>query len=118
MKINAFFAWLRRRGKSPLILKDRKGLIVAINGYKTECASMSKPSWGVFLSALNIVTWDSGNGFKLSKEEHPAFKEKKNSEFKHIAYSHEQLKAIFTRTESNLKMHTLVRFLYESIGRF
>ena len=115
--MNAFFAWLKKKSKSPLLLRNRRELTVAVHSYKTECAAMSKPSWGVFLSALNIVSWNSGNGFKLTKEENPRFKERGNSDFKHIAYTHEQLNLIFKRTESNLKMHSLVRFLYESIAR-
>ncbi len=60
-----------------------------MHGYRTECACMSKSSWVVFLAALNIVSWNSGNGFKLGKEEYPHFKERGNSDFKHVAYTHE-----------------------------
>ena len=86
--MNSFFAWLKKKNKSPLILINRRELIVAVYGYKTECAAMSKPSWGVLFSALNIVLWNSWNGFKLSKEENPRFKERGNLDFKHIAYTH------------------------------
>jgi hypothetical protein len=72
--MNAFFAWLKKENKSLLILRNRKELTVAVHGYKTECATMSNASWVVFLSALSIVSWNSGNGFKLSKEETPRFK--------------------------------------------
>lgn len=87
--MNTLFGWLKKKNKSPLLLINRRELIVAVYGYKTVCgAAISKPSWGVLLSALNIVSWNSGNRFKLSKEENPRFKENGNLDFKHIAYTH------------------------------
>jgi len=40
-----------------------------------------------------------------------------DSEFMHIAYTEKELNLIFERTKKNMKIYTLVRFLYETISR-
>ena len=86
-KLNLFFDWLPDQNLNESIVREKNVLKKAVGKYMTVVKAKSKNAWNCFITALNISTYHSGEGFKLVKNDLPRFIETVDPKYKHQAYT-------------------------------
>jgi len=83
-KLGLFFNWLETNKYSPSIILDKKELTKILRKYiNNGVTATSKAAWCCFITALNIVTNNLDDSYKLDKGDVPKFTNKVNEKFKH-----------------------------------